>query len=243
MSANIGALTTTFTPSASDCLTSVFYGTNSVGPWLQLGLTATSSCLPPDFNRDASIYYSPGICPGYYCRQSVETSQIFACISSFASDATLTLSSYSFNTGSVPSGTTTVTATAGETVRAYGPIVRRAADDPSWANAVPTTTIAGSASSSSASASASSAGSGGSGGLSTGAKAGIGVGVSVGFLLVVAACAGGFVFGKRAAARRGAAGKVEGELMGEPVQELSAGQARHELYPSQISELDGSGRK
>ncbi|EOD52865.1 hypothetical protein UCRNP2_336 [Neofusicoccum parvum UCRNP2] len=191
-------------------------------------------------------------CPsGYYCRQSVETSQIFACISSFASDATLTLSSYSFNTGSVPSGTTTVTATAGETVRAYGPIVRRAADDPTWANAIPTTTVAGSAASASSSSTTGSGGGGG-GGLSTGAKAGIGVGVSVGFLLVVAACAGGFVFGKRAAARRGsagrqpaapAAGKVEGELMGEPVQELSAGQARHELYPSQISELDGSGRK
>lgn len=65
--AYLGPLTTTFTPAdESTCLTSFFYGTNSRGSWLQLGTTDTSSCLPTRFDRTASFYYSPGICPSGY---------------------------------------------------------------------------------------------------------------------------------------------------------------------------------
>lgn len=283
MTANLGALTTTFTPSFGDCFSSIFYGTNSIGDWLQLGVPiTTSSCLPENFGRDASLYYSPGICPsgysyactrattsdanditiatccpsGYYCQTSIEQSQIFACLSSFPSAATLTVSSfYYIGPGSVDSDTTTVTVTSGETVRGYGPIVRRASSDPSWTNVLPATTGSSIASASAspgsaATGAAATAIGGSSSGLSTGAKAGIGVGVSMGVILIAAACAVGFIFGKRANRRSSAdeaaqAGrpKAGGELFGSPVQELSANQTRHELYPSHVQELDDTQRK
>ncbi|OJD35581.1 transmembrane alpha-helix domain-containing protein [Diplodia corticola] len=259
MTAYLGPLTTTWTPSASDCLTSFFFGSNSIGPWLQLGTTATSSCLPPNFNRDVSYFYSPGICPsgytGYFCMGNIETSQIFNCVSAFPTGGTYTVDSISFPaSGTADTGTTTVTVTQGETVRAYGPIVRRASDDPSWSNVIPTSTTSAASAGSSADAgtAAATAGAGGSsssdgGGLSGGAKAGIGVGVAVGVLLIAAACVGGFMVGKRADRKRVAAdyekrrGGVAQEMT--PVQELSAANARHELHPASISELDGGAQR
>ncbi|KAF9628943.1 hypothetical protein BFW01_g10146 [Lasiodiplodia theobromae] len=128
---------------------------------------------------------------------NIETSQIFNCVSAFPSSGTFTVSSYWF-VSPFDSGTTTISVSAGETVRAYGPIVRRASDDPSWTNVLPTsTTTVSPGSSANAGTAAATAGSSNSGGgsssdsgLSTGAKAGIGVGVGVGVLLIVAACVG-----------------------------------------------------
>ncbi|KAK0661786.1 hypothetical protein DIS24_g2201 [Lasiodiplodia hormozganensis] len=184
---------------------------------------------------------------------NIETSQIFNCVSAFPSSDTFTVSSYWF-VSPFDSGTTTISVSAGETVRAYGPIVRRASDDPSWTNVLPTsTTTVSPGSSANAGTAAATAGGSNSGGgssdsgLSTGAKAGIGVGVGVGVLLIVAACVGGFMIGKRAS-RKGAEAEAEkrrlgGELASAPVQELSAAQTRHELQPAYISELEGTQRK
>ncbi|KAL1643706.1 hypothetical protein SLS58_004721 [Diplodia intermedia] len=189
---------------------------------------------------------------------NIETSQIFNCVSAFASAGTYTVDSLSFGSVSADTGTTSITVTAGETVRAYGPIVRRASDDPSWSNVIPTSTATTSASAGSsaeagtAAATAGSAAGDGSGssdgGLSTGAKAGIGVGVAVGVLLVAAACVGGFMVGKRANRKAAGAGQFHDKQRGEmaagvPVQELSAANTRHELHPATISELDGMQRK
>ncbi|KAL0260614.1 hypothetical protein SLS55_004304 [Diplodia seriata] len=186
---------------------------------------------------------------------NIETSQIFACVSAFESAGTYTIDSLSFGSVSAVTGTTSVTVTSGETVRAYGPIVRRASNDPSWSNVIPTSTTSASAGSSAeagtAAATAGSAGDGSGssdGGLSTGAKAGIGVGVAVGVLLIAAACVGGFMVGKRANRKAAAAGQFHDKQRGEmaagvPVQELSAANTRHELHPATISELDGMQRK
>lgn len=85
-------------------------------------------------------------------------------------------------------GSTATTISQGEICEAYGPIVRRASDDPSW-SLVGVATATGTAEPGGTEP--------GSSGLSTGAKAGIGVGVAVAGLLLVASGFFAFIARKR----------------------------------------------
>ncbi|PQE28812.1 transmembrane alpha-helix domain-containing protein [Rutstroemia sp. NJR-2017a WRK4] len=66
----VGPLTTTYTPSSSDC-TDIFYANNPAntnGGWLAQGAIGdgSTSCMPTSYHRESSYHYSPGICPAGY---------------------------------------------------------------------------------------------------------------------------------------------------------------------------------
>ncbi|PQE22508.1 transmembrane alpha-helix domain-containing protein [Rutstroemia sp. NJR-2017a BVV2] len=66
----VGPLTTTYTPSASDC-TDIFYANNPAntnGGWLAQGAIGdgSTSCMPTSYHRESSYHYSPGVCPAGY---------------------------------------------------------------------------------------------------------------------------------------------------------------------------------
>lgn len=67
-STRLGALTTTYTPSGTQC-NSIHYDTNPTPPgWFVLGAIAEDStdCYPAGYTRVPEYYYSPGICPSGY---------------------------------------------------------------------------------------------------------------------------------------------------------------------------------
>lgn len=171
------------------------------------------------------------------CRQTRASDQKLACTSSFAATTTTEISSYEIGSSgsSIKTAAITTVISAGEIAYAYGIIVRRASDDPTWPTrdnaAARTSGNTGTATSTSTTSSAAAASDedSSSSGLSTGAKAGIGVGASIGGLLILAACAGGFLMLRRRRRRRAhptaqlGVDETPRELHAESVQELPAG--------------------
>ncbi|KAA8565602.1 hypothetical protein EYC84_009454 [Monilinia fructicola] len=149
-------------------------------------------------------------CPtGYTCFSNRATDQLYGCSSSFWKDETLTIKSVLFDTVTAASTTsypivyasTTMTARSGlDNVAAYGIVLKRATDDPTWeSNTASTSTssptplpiasdstilVSASLSSSTSLASTSTSTSSPRTGLSTGAKAHVAVGVLLGILLI-----------------------------------------------------------
>ncbi|CAD6449391.1 6186bbd2-40c5-4b47-8e9f-8eb3339936ba [Sclerotinia trifoliorum] len=237
----VGPLTTTYTPSGSDC-SQIFWAQNPINHWLAFGGIGTGSttCMPSGFNRETAYYYSPGICPtgysaacssfstdssatktvatccptGYTCFANRPSDQIYGCTSYFTEDATLSINSVLFDTVTAASTTsypviyasTKITVTSGiNNVAAYGIIIERASDDPTWESSTTSSSTSSStaspiasgsitlvsatsssSSTSSAQQSTSTPSTPSSTGLSTGAKAGVGVGVALGVLLISA---------------------------------------------------------
>ncbi|KAF7941777.1 uncharacterized protein EAE97_006614 [Botrytis byssoidea] len=230
----IGPLTTTYTPTGSDC-NQIFWSQNLKNSWLAHGAIGSGSttCMPSGFNRETAYYYSPGVCPtGYsaacssYSTDSSATKTIatccptysirpnYGCASFFTEDQTLSINSALFNTVTAASTTsypviyasTTITVTSGvDKVAAYGVIIQRASDDPSWVSSTASSSTSSSMASpigsgsaavasatssssnvSSATDSASSSSASSSTGMSTGAKAGVAIGVALGILLIIA---------------------------------------------------------
>lgn len=74
---NLGPLTTTYTPTGTDCQSS-FIGANNDNQWFQYGQpTSTGACFPNSFEPFEGYYYSPGVCPSGYtpaCSAGVGTS-------------------------------------------------------------------------------------------------------------------------------------------------------------------------
>ncbi|APA08603.1 predicted protein [Sclerotinia sclerotiorum 1980 UF-70] len=151
-------------------------------------------------------------CPtGYTCFADRPSDQIYGCTSYFTEDATLSINSVLFDTVTAASTTsypviyasTRIAVTSGvNNVAAYGIIIERASDDPTWESSttssstssstaspiasVSKTLVSATSSSSTSSApqSTSTSSTSSSTGLSTGAKAGIGIGVALGVLLI-----------------------------------------------------------
>ncbi|KAI0159953.1 hypothetical protein GGR52DRAFT_563700 [Hypoxylon sp. FL1284] len=72
--ANLGPLTTVFTPSGTGCQ-SIHIGLESGSSWVQQG--TISDCFPSNFLSHNGYYYSPGICPQsftYACKVGVALS-------------------------------------------------------------------------------------------------------------------------------------------------------------------------
>lgn len=93
---NLGALTTTFTPTGADC-TSTYIGANNDNEWIQYGQPNTTQCVPPNFTAFDGYYYSPGVCPSghtYACEAGVGpsggTTQATCCPAGFTCRADYT---------------------------------------------------------------------------------------------------------------------------------------------------------
>ncbi|RAL62552.1 hypothetical protein DID88_004402 [Monilinia fructigena] len=128
----VGSLTTTYTPSGSDC-SQIFWAQNPINRWLAYGgiAAASSTCMPSGFKRATAYYYSPGICPtgynaacssfstgssvtktvatccptGYTCFANRPADQIYGCTSYFSKDETLSINSVLFDTVTAASTT------------------------------------------------------------------------------------------------------------------------------------------
>ncbi|ESZ95604.1 hypothetical protein SBOR_4000 [Sclerotinia borealis F-4128] len=160
-------------------------------------------------------------CPtGYTCFANRPADEIYGCTSYFSDNETLSINSVSFDTVTAASTTsypimyasTTVMVTSGvDFVGAYGIIIERATDDPTWESSTTSSSTSSStaspiASGSTTLVSATSSSSGISSaststyissprtGLTTGARAGVGVGVAFGIILI---CTGAFLLCKR----------------------------------------------
>ncbi|KAI1097623.1 hypothetical protein F4804DRAFT_351374 [Jackrogersella minutella] len=156
--ANLGPLTTTFTPSGTDCQ-SIHLATSSTneGYWLQQG--TISNCFPSSFLAQNGYYYSPGICPqsftyacsvgvglgssivtaatccpsGFNCRSRADTDPN-ACDSVMTSDSSYIVDIFSYVSRSPTSvGTGSTFAPSGHVVFAKGLVVWRAETDAEWA--------------------------------------------------------------------------------------------------------------
>lgn len=170
------------------------------------------------------------------CRQNRASDQHLACTSSFTAATTTEMSSYEISSSgsSIKTAALSTVISAGQIVYAWGVIVRRAFNDPTWPTrddaAASTSGSTGIATTTSATSSAAAAtdGDSSSSGLSTGAKAGIGVGASIGGLLILAICARGFLMLRRRSRRRAhstiqlAMDETPRELHVESIQELPA---------------------
>ncbi|KAI1770165.1 hypothetical protein F4818DRAFT_433674 [Hypoxylon cercidicola] len=153
--ANLGPLTTVFTPSGTGCQ-SIHMGLTTGLYWIQQG--TISDCFPSNF-RSQNAYYSPGICPesfSYACRVSVEMGSSTAtaatccpsgfacyqdrpdgdpnaCTSTMDADVSSIVDVLSYTTGSPRTiGSTTAFLSTGERVFAKGLVVWRAATDAEW---------------------------------------------------------------------------------------------------------------
>ncbi|KAK8038686.1 Serine peptidase- family S28 [Apiospora rasikravindrae] len=213
---NVGSLTTTFTPTATSCLSWYIAWSNN-HTWLQHGTVgpAVSDCFPSGYNA-IDGYYSPGVCPQgyeYACSAGIEESATVAtcCPSGFVcqtrptDDLNVCYTRFSSNTFLTVDVWTTMPGEKSEFVsttafrkdqwgmaRGLGVIVRRSGDDPTWpgvtgASSVPT----------SRPSVADGNGNGPSDGLSSGAKIGIGVGVSLGLFLIGGSFAAAFRLARR----------------------------------------------
>ncbi|TGO61890.1 hypothetical protein BOTNAR_0122g00120 [Botryotinia narcissicola] len=128
----IGPLTTTYTPTGSDC-DQIFWAQNLKNSWLAHGAIGSGSttCMPSGFNRETAYYYSPGVCPtgysaacssystdssatktiatccptGYTCFANRASDQIYGCTSFFTEDQTLSINSVLFDTVTAASTT------------------------------------------------------------------------------------------------------------------------------------------
>ncbi|KAK8106928.1 uncharacterized protein PG998_008941 [Apiospora kogelbergensis] len=157
---NIGSLTTTFTPAATNCL-SFYQAWSNNNTWLQYGTagSANPQCFPSGYTATDGPYYSPGICPagyryacsagidesatiatccpsGYVC-QSRSADDLNACSSKFPSDTYLSLAIWSTipEQETVLVGSTTFKEGKGWPAWAHGIIIRRSGDDPTWPGA------------------------------------------------------------------------------------------------------------
>ncbi|KAI1337980.1 hypothetical protein F5Y15DRAFT_425403 [Xylariaceae sp. FL0016] len=98
--ANLGPLTTTFTPTGADC-TSTFLAIVGQRTALQYGMgnAASVSCEPYNFSPYWSEYYSPGVCPsGYTIDWSSSNSPLSGYTEKTTTTAAYCPSSYSYVT-------------------------------------------------------------------------------------------------------------------------------------------------
>ncbi|KAK7977036.1 hypothetical protein PG988_004526 [Apiospora saccharicola] len=213
---NIGSLTTTFTATVTSCST-WYIAQRGTDTWLQYGTvgTAISACFPSGY-EPISGYYSPGVCPQgyqYLCPAGIsETATVAtccpstprgtddpnACYTRFSSDSSMSVAVWKTVAGGETSssiGPTHFLKNQDDTAYAYGIVVQRAGDDPTWPGAaegsvsatpVPTTSQPTAAD-----------GTGSSNGLSAGAKIGVGVGVPLALLLIGGSAAAAFLLRKR----------------------------------------------
>ncbi|KAJ8062915.1 hypothetical protein OCU04_008163 [Sclerotinia nivalis] len=207
----IGTGSTTCMPSGFNRETAYYYSP---------GICPTGySAACSSFSKGSSATKTVATCcpTGYTCFADRPSDQIYGCTSYFTEDATLSINSVLFNTVTAASTTsypviyasTRITVTSGvNNVAAYGIIIERASDDPTWESsttlsstpssiALPiasgSITLVSATSSSSSTSSAphststsSTSSAPSSTGLSTSAKAGVGVGVALGILLISA---------------------------------------------------------
>ncbi|KAF7861774.1 hypothetical protein EAF04_007657 [Stromatinia cepivora] len=208
----IGTGSTTCMPSGFNRETAYYYSP---------GICPTGySAACSSFSTGSSVTKTVATCcpTGYTCFADRPSDQIYGCTSYFAEDAALSISSVLFDTVTAASTTsypviyasTRITVTSGvNNVAAYGIIIERASDDPTWESSTTLSstssstaspiasgsiTLVSAASSSSStlsspqltSASSTSSSVPSSKGLTTGAKAGVGVGVALGVLSISA---------------------------------------------------------
>ncbi|KAI0116211.1 hypothetical protein F4776DRAFT_314475 [Hypoxylon sp. NC0597] len=166
--ANLGALTTTYTPSGTGCQ-SIHIGTTNGITWIQQG--TISDCFPSNFKPQDGYYYSPGICmqsysyarevnvggglssitaatccpSGFVSRPDRSTGDPNACLSGLTSDSSYVVDVITYVDGSPTKiGTTAVLCRSGDLVFAKGLVVWRASNDIEWPNPISmssTTTI------------------------------------------------------------------------------------------------------
>ncbi|TGO43902.1 hypothetical protein BCON_0744g00020 [Botryotinia convoluta] len=204
----IGSGSTTCMPSGFNRETAYYYSPG-VCP---TGYSAACSSYSTDSSATKTI---ATCCPtGYTCFANRASDQIYGCTSYFSEDETLSINSVLFDTVTAASTTsypviyasTTITVTSGvDKVAAYGVIIERASDDPSWVSSTASSSTSSSTASpigsgsaavaaatssssnvSSATDSASLTSSSSSTGMSTGVKVGVAIGVALGVLLIAA---------------------------------------------------------
>ncbi|OTA95258.1 hypothetical protein M434DRAFT_29127 [Hypoxylon sp. CO27-5] len=156
--ANLGALTTTYTPSGTGCQ-SIHIGTTEGISWIQQG--TISDCFPSNFKPQDGYYYSPGICmqsysyarevnvggasssitaatccpSGFVSRPDRSSDDPNACLSALTSDSSYLVDVITYASGSPTKiGTTAVLRRSGDHVFAKGLVVWREPTDIEWPN-------------------------------------------------------------------------------------------------------------
>lgn len=219
---NLGPLTTTFTPDGRVCF-ETFMGINADISWLQYGHQTT--CMPPNFKRELSYYFSPGLCPQgrnygcltdvgngvteatccpspYTCITNRPHEQIFGCqyVITTSTWISIAISSYEpLPAESLPS-LTGISLGYGTPINAFAPIVRRSAGDPEWAANLIVTPTTGSLEPSGTGGD--SLPSGTDSGLSTGAAVGVGIGATLGAVVIIGAAVAGLLIARRRRRKR-----------------------------------------
>ncbi|KAI1139141.1 hypothetical protein F5Y05DRAFT_339681 [Hypoxylon sp. FL0543] len=156
--ANLGPLTTTYTPSGTGCQ-SIHIGSITGLTWIQQG--TISDCFPSSFQPQDGYYYSPGICmegynyacevavgggsssitaatccpSGFACAKARASGDPNACIATLTSDSSYVLDVMTYVTGSPTKlSSTAVLKRSGDLVFAKGLVVWRAPSDAAWPN-------------------------------------------------------------------------------------------------------------
>ncbi|KAI0838384.1 hypothetical protein F5Y06DRAFT_45327 [Hypoxylon sp. FL0890] len=160
--ANLGALTTTYTPSGAGCQ-SIHIGRTTGITWIQQG--TISDCFPSNFQSQDGYYYSPGICmqsysyacevnvggslssitaatccprSGFVCHTGRTTGDPNACLSTLTSDSSYVVDVLTYQNGSPTKiGTTAILHQSGDLVFAKGLVAWRASSDIEWFSSAP----------------------------------------------------------------------------------------------------------